>query len=87
MNMNGTYKRKQNMQNGTISELYTDGKKPYSKPNGILKSVKSVIQKRRTYKTIIAELFSKTYNKKKISNKRFHHCEAKIFLEKVTNKY
>ena len=26
MNMNGTYKRKQNMQNGTISELYTDGK-------------------------------------------------------------
>ena len=27
-NINGTYKMKQNMQNGTISELYTDDKKP-----------------------------------------------------------
>ena len=42
------------------------------------------IQKRQTYKTAIAELFSKTYNKKKFSNKKFHHCEAKTFLEKVT---
>ena len=32
----------------------------------------------------MAELFSKTYIKKKISNKEFHHCEANIFLEKIT---
>ena len=46
--------------------------------------MKSFIQKRLTYKTAIAERFSKTYNKKKIFNKQFHHCEASIFVEKVT---
>ena len=46
--------------------------------------MKSFIQKRQTSKTAIAELFSKISNKKKISNKQFHHCEANIFLEKVT---
>ena len=35
-------------------------------------------------KTAIAEPFNKIYNTKKISNKQFHHCEANIFLEKVT---
>ena len=35
--------------------------------------------------TAIAELFSKTSNKKKISNKQFHHFEGKIVLKKVTN--
>ena len=37
-NINGTYKIKQNMQNGTISELYTDDKKSKysSNPNYIL---------------------------------------------------
>ena len=47
-------------------------------------SIKGFIQKRQTSKTAIAELFSKISNKKKISNKQFHHCEANIFLEKVT---
>ena len=42
------------------------------------------MQKTQTYKTAFAELFSKTYNEKKTLNKQFHHCEATIFLEKVT---
>ena len=46
--------------------------------------MKSFIQKRLRYKTAIAERFIKTYNKKKIFNKQFHHCEASIFVEKVT---
>ena len=45
---------------------------------------KSSIQKRQTSRTAIAELLSKISNKKKISNKQFHRCQAKIFLEKVT---
>ena len=46
-NINGTYKLKQNMQNGTISELYTDDKKlKYStKPDDILKSAKNFNEK------------------------------------------
>ena len=46
--------------------------------------MKSFIQKRQTFKTAIAGLFSKISNTKKISNKQFHHCEPNIFLEKVT---
>ena len=46
--------------------------------------LKTFILKRKTYKTGIAELFSKPYNKKKILNKQFHRCEAGIFLQKVT---
>ena len=46
--------------------------------------MKSFMQKRQTPKTAITELFSKISNKKKISNKQFHHCEANIFLKKVT---
>ena len=60
------------MKNGTISEWYTDEKKPkYSRnPDDILKFfMKSFIQKRQTYVTAIFKLFSKTYNKKQISNK------------------
>ena len=50
-----------------------------------LKTVmKSFIEIRQTSKTTIAELFSKTSNKNKISNKQFHHCKANIFLQKVT---
>ena len=46
--------------------------------------MKSFIRKRQTYKTVIGERFSKTYDEKKISNKQFHHCKTDIFLEKVT---
>ena len=49
----------------------------------LLSHLKTSIQKRQTYKTAIAELFSKIYDKNEISNKQFHHCEANIFLEKV----
>ena len=45
--------------------------------------MKSVIQKKQTLKTAIAELFGKISNTKKISNKQFHHFELNIFLEKV----
>ena len=46
--------------------------------------MESFIQMIQTSKTAIAELFSKISNKKKISNKQFHHCQANVFLEKVT---
>ena len=46
--------------------------------------MKSFTQKRQTSKSAIAELFCKISNKKKVSNRQFHHCEANIFLEKVT---
>ena len=46
--------------------------------------MKSFVQNRQTSKTTIAGLFSKISNEKKISNKHFHHCQANIFLEKVT---
>ena len=45
----------------------------------LLSHLKTSIQKRQTYKTAIAELFSKIYDKNEISNKQFHHCEANIF--------
>ena len=45
-----------------------------------LSQLKTFIQKRPA----IAKHLSKTYNKKKISNKQFHHCEANIVLENVS---
>ena len=74
----------------TISELYTDDKKSKysSNPNDILKSDRNFYEKlctkETTSKTATAELFIKISNRKKISNKQFHHCEANNFLEKVT---
>ena len=49
----------------------------------LLSQLKPFIQKRQTHKTAIDELFSKSYNKNKISNKQFYHCETNIFQEKV----
>ena len=61
---------KQNMQNQTISELYTDDKiSKYSSKN--------------VYENI-DEIFSNISNRKKISNKQIHHWEANNFLEKFT---
>ena len=40
-NITGIYKLKENMQNGTISELYTDDKEPPNNPNDIRKSAKN----------------------------------------------
>ena len=44
----------------------------------------ATLQKRQSFKTAIAELFSKIFNKKEISNKQVHHCEKNIFLVKFT---
>ena len=78
------------MQKKTISELYTDDQisKYLSKPSDILRSAKNFCEKlytkEATSKTAIAEPFSKISNRKKISNKQFHHCEVIIFQEKFT---
>ena len=46
--LNGTYKIKQkNIQKRTISESYTDDKKPSSNPNDILKSAKKFYNKEK----------------------------------------
>ena len=71
------------MQNGAISELYTGDKKHLAALMIFLSQQKTFIKKGQTYKTVIAELFTKTYDKKKITNKQSHHCEPNIFLEKV----
>ena len=47
-------------------------------------SMKSFIQKRQTSKTATGELFNETSNKKNSQVNNFHHCQANIFLEKVT---
>ena len=39
---------------------------------------------RESWHICIAELFSETLTKKKVSDKQFHHCDGNIFLEKVT---
>ena len=44
-NINGTYNIKQNIQNGTIPELYADDKKPSRNTNDILKSYLPYIKK------------------------------------------
>ena len=89
-NINGNYKMRQNMQNQTISELYTNDKtsKYSSNCNNIVKSGKNFYEKFYTKetmsKTATVELFSKISNRNKISNKQLHHCKGNTFLEKKT---
>ena len=54
-NINETYKMKQNIQNGIISELYADDKKSKycGNPNDILKSAKKINEKLYTKETNI----------------------------------
>ena len=59
-------------------------KKPSRNPNDIFKSPKNFYTKETNAQNCNCWTFSKTYYKKKISNKQFHHCEANIYLEKVT---
>ena len=72
------------MQNQTISEIYTDDNKSKhsSNPTDILKSAKNLYEKlytkETTSKTATTEFISKILNRKKISNEKFHLCEAKI---------
>ena len=85
---------RRNMQNQTISELYTDDNKSKysSNPTDILKSAKKKFYeqfctKETTSKTATAEFISKIPNRKKISNEHFHLCEAKIFKMRPQNLY
>ena len=76
---------KQNMQNQTISALYTDDKKwEYSSNlNGILQSAKKFYEKLYTKETTLrtptAEFSNKISDRNNISNKQFYHYEAHIF--------
>ena len=75
---------KDNMQNQTTSELYTEDKKTKysSNPNYILKSAKNFYEKlytkRQSPKLFTSYLLTKIPNKKKISNEQFHLCKAEI---------
>ena len=84
-NINGTYKMNQNMQNGTISELYTDDKNPkYSRnPNHILKSAKNFYQKfykRDKSPTVpLLNLLVKFLAKRKSQINKFTSAREKLF--------
>ena len=47
-------------------------------------NILATLQKRQSSENAIAELFSKIFNKKEISNKQVHHCEKNIFPAKFT---
>ena len=54
-----------------------------SNPTDIVKSAKNFYEKlytnETTFKTSTTEFISKIDNRKKISNEKFHLCEAKMF--------
>ena len=80
---------RQNMQNQTISELYTDNNKSkYSgNPKDILKSAKRFYEKlylmETTLKAATTEFLSKFPNRKEVSNEQCNLCEAKISLDEI----
>ena len=77
---------RQNLQNQTISQLYTaDIKSKYSSnPKDISKSSKKVVStKETTSKSATAEFLPKILNRKKISNEQFNLCETKISLDEI----
>ena len=90
---------KQNMQNQTKSELYTDNKKwKYSSnPNDILKSARNYFEKiyikETTSKSTIAEFFSKISNRKKnlqwtiLPLRRKHFSKDSNKMYEFSNKY
>ena len=47
-------------------------------------NILATLQRRQSSKTAIAELFSKIFNKKEISNKQFHQCDPNTFQAKFT---
>ena len=47
-------------------------------------NILATLQRRQSSKTAIAELFSKIFNKKEISNKQFDQCDPNIFQAKFT---
>ena len=78
---------RQNMQNQTISELYTDDNKSKysSNPKDIPKSAKKFYEKLYTMETTseapTTEFLGKIPDRKKISNEQCHICDAKISLD------
>ena len=81
--------KRQNMQNQTISELYTDAKRSkFSRNlNHILQSAKNFYENLYTRwnvsKSAIDELLNKIPTNKKISNEHFNLCEAEISLDEI----
>ena len=82
---------RQNLQNQTISELYTDdnNSKHSSNPKDIFKSAKKFYEtlytKETTSKAATTKFLSKIPKRKKIPNKQFNICEAKLSLQAWTN--
>ena len=80
---------RQNMQNQTISELYTDDKKSKfsSNPEDILKSAKKIYEnlytRKKVSKSATNELLNKIPLKKKISKEHFFLCEAEMSLDEI----
>ena len=80
---------RQNMQNQTISELYTDDKKSKfsSNPEDILKSEKKIYENLYTRKKVSKSATNKLLNKiplkKKISKEHFFLCEAEMSLDEI----
>ena len=80
---------RQNMQNQTISELYTDDKKSKfsSNPEDILKSAKKIYENLYTRKKVSKSATNKLLNKiplkKKISKEHFFLCEVEISLDEI----
>ena len=80
---------RQNMQNQTISELYTDDKKSKfsSNPEDILKSANKIYENLYTRKKVSKSATNKLLNKiplkKKISKEHFFLCEAEMSLDEI----
>ena len=80
---------RQNMQNQTISELYTDDKKSKfsSNPEDILKSAKKIYENLYTRKKVSKSATNKLLNKiplkKKISKEHIFLCEAEMSLDEI----
>ena len=78
---------RQNLQNQTISELYTDEYSNPSNPKEISRSTKKIYEKIFTKdtssKAATTGFLNKTPNRKKISNEQINLCEAKISLYEI----
>ena len=76
------------MQNQSISELYTDNKSEISSnPQDIVKLAKNyyekIYTKEATSNACTSKLFSKTSNRRKISNEQCNLYEARISLDEI----
>ena len=82
---------RQNLQNQTISEFYTDDNKSKysSNPKDIFKSAKKIYEKvhtkEATSKAATTEFLSNIPNRNKIFNKQLNLCEAQISSDEIIN--